>query len=150
MNINKKLLISASVLVVLIIVVLSFNLIREKVQAEEFAGKIIKTEGDLIFMTGDFVPENRQNAPPIEERDVQIVITPETKITKVLLYLPGLEDVGSGGRYDPAALKRETVGGSKDDLVADRSNVLVKSGKNIFGRKKFEAVSIEYLEPVYP
>ena len=153
---DKKFYIAIAVLVVLIVLVFwgdyVFSLlgIRERVEAKEFAGRIIKTENNLVFMSGRFISENNQPNPQKEEKEVRVFITPETKIIKTIIYLPGLKDVGPDGSYDPATLRRETVDGSKDDLVPDRSSVLIKSDKNIFNKRKFSAVSIEYIEPIYP
>lgn len=148
---DRNLLISTIILVVLLVIILFIQFFGgEKIEAREFAGRITKAEGDSIFMVGNFVLEGNRADSQREEKMIEVTITPGTKIIKTLVYLPGLEEVGPDGKYDPSTLKRETTDGSKDDLTEGRSNALVKSNKNIFGNKKFEAASIEYIEPVYP
>lgn len=148
---DRNLLISVVVFVVLLAIILFIQFFGgERIEAREFAGRITKAESDSIFMAGNFVLEGNQADSQREEKMIEVIITPGTKIIKTLVYLPRLEQVGPDGEYDPSTLKRETADGSKDDLTEGRSSVLVKSDKNIFNKKKFEAASIEYIEPVYP
>ncbi len=130
-------------------------LFGERGEAKEFIGQVKKVEGNVILVNGVFVnqdkPELARNG--FRKEGVKIVVSPETTIVKILMYMPTSEELKkTDGRWNPADLKQEETSGTLADLTdrKEGSTIRAVSDKNIFNKSKFTAKRIEFVEQIYP
>ena len=155
-RINQK-----SVLFLLVVVALAVAgffaskfLFGEHGESKEFIGQVKKVEGNVIWAHGRFI--NRDNPELANEgvgKDVEITVSPETMIVKILMYMPTSEELEkTGGRWNPADLKQEETTGMIIDLTDKKEGLTIRalSDKNIFNKSKFIPTRIEYIEQVEP
>ena len=147
---NKKIFIALFIFLVLLGWVAFLKLREDKIISREFGGQIIKIENNTIFLKGLFnIEKGGEFIKKQAEREVRVLLIPDIKLVKTLLYLPeatGLEPV----KYNPNDLKKDYQEGSLEDLKENTSGITVTSDRNIFNKSKFKAVKIEYIEPVFP
>lgn len=128
-------------------------LFGERGEAKEFIGQVEKVENNVIWTRGVFVnPDKPELAKKISSKNVEIKVSSETVIVKILMYMPTSEELKkTGGRWNPADLRREEVLGMLTDLTDRKQGLTIKatSDKNIFNKSKFTAKRIEFVEQVY-
>lgn len=129
-------------------------LFQARANAKEFVGSVQKVEGNLLFAKGLFITLDR---PELTKggftKDVEIEVSPETEIIKIIMYMPTREQLKeTGGKWNPAELKKEEKPGALSDLTHKREGITIKvtAGENIFNKSKFKAKKIEYVLEVYP
>ena len=155
-RINRK--ITLSIVAVIALAVAGFFaskfLFGEHGESREFIGQVKKVEGNVIWTNGVFVnqdnPELAKNG--FRKDNVKIVVSSETTITKILMYMPTSEELKkTDGRWNPADLKQEETSGTVADLTDNKEGLTIRvlSDKNIFNKSKFTAKRIEYIEQVY-
>ena len=146
-------------LIIVVLVILAAGVVfgfwqyqKIKVESQEFAGRVLKVENGAIAVEGIYlVPERPDLVGPGNTKTVTVLVDSQTRLVKERLFLPSAEEVkDSGGRYDPAKLKRETSAGSLSDLKTENVSVTAKAVKNVYGRSSFTASEIIYIEPVFP
>jgi hypothetical protein len=126
---------------------------RDKTESKSFVGGIEKVEGSTVTLNGFYeVPAAPEKETPDNRVNVDIIITPDTKLTKTLLHYPTPAELEkTGGAYKPSELRQEQVQGSMEDLKSGTvDGFFAYSEKNIYGKKAFEASEIKYMWTVYP
>jgi hypothetical protein len=146
---KKKLAILAVFVILLVglIIVLTRN--RNQTQAFEFRGVVEKVESNTVYINGRYTI----NDEPIGElMTVRVTIDSDTQIEKVLWHMPTADQLRvSGGRWSSNDIRKETVTGKLEDLNAENKsglNLTAKSDKNVFGKPKFMADKISYVEEI--
>jgi len=127
---------------------------QKRIEAKEFIGQVQKVEGSSVFLKGIFVtPDKPELARNGFNENVEIEIGPATQIVKIVMYMPTLKELEkTGGRWNPAELKREEKPGAIIDLTYKKEGLTIRvvSETNIFNKSKFIPQRIEYVEQVYP
>ncbi len=155
-KINKK-----SVLFVLVVLALAVAgffaskfLFMERGESKEFIGQVKKVEGNVIWAHGRFINrDNPELASKALGKDVEITVSTETIVVKILMYMPTSEELEkTGGRWNPADLRQEETTGMITDLTDNKEGITIRvlSDKNIFNKSKFTPTRIEYIEQVEP
>ncbi|OGE81595.1 MAG: hypothetical protein A3H72_03000 [Candidatus Doudnabacteria bacterium RIFCSPLOWO2_02_FULL_48_8] len=149
---NKKTVFATIVILLIVVATWFWWQGQAAVKAYEFAGRIEKVEGPVIFTKG--VYENAQNPKglTLAEEDKQIVVGEDTKLIKITQFMPTAAELEqSGGQYRPQDLRSEQSAGSLDDLAQGLTDgVFAKSDRNIYGQSKFVATEITYYVREYP
>lgn len=129
-------------------------LFGERDQSKEFIGQVKKVENNAIWARGVFVNSDKPElAKEVSTKDVEIKVSSETTIVKILMYMPTIEELKkTGGKWNPADLKREEALGMLAELTDKKEGLTIRviSDKNIFNKTKFTAKKIEFVEQVYP
>ena len=148
---NKKLIIAIIGILVLVVAALIWNWkFKVTAEAREFVGKVEKIEGSTIYAKGAFVvPDKPEFSGSDYIRDVKISITPETKFTKTLVFLPSAKELEkTGGYFDGSKLPRENRDASpemmKNELNSRNIVIEAKANKNIFQKSEFSVVEVKY------
>lgn len=143
---NKKIVISILVLIVIAALGFLWYSQQPKVKAYEFAGRVEKVEGNVIYTRGVFQNVQNPKGQELSEAGMQIVVDDKTTLKKIIQYLPNAEELKkTGGLYRPEELRKEESVGSMDDLTNGLTDgVFAKSDRNIFGKTKFVATEITY------
>ncbi|MEK7138614.1 MAG: hypothetical protein AAB799_00340 [Patescibacteria group bacterium] len=147
----KKIFIAVTIFVLILLVGVVWWWVN-RVSANEFVGKIQKVESNQMTLSGVYVVKDRPDlSNPSNSKTVSVIIDPNTKLIKEMLFLPTAQEVEkTGGFFKPDELKRETVAGSLEDFKTSQVSVRVLGVGNIYGKKSFTALEIRYIEPVYP
>ncbi len=123
-------------------------------QSFQIAGPIERAEGNSIFVNAVFMAQGDPSKilNPEARQEVEVVVTPQTKIVKTALHMPTREELQkSNGYYDPSKLQQEKGPGSLQDLTSGSvDGIFARSDQNIYGQSKFEAAEIDYILAVYP
>jgi hypothetical protein len=152
---NKKIILIAA-LVILLGASFWFMLTQERVKAYEFVGDVEKIEGSEILMEGLFVVEGRPDLASDKNRNqATVVLNQDTKYMKEVIMLPKPSDLESpDATFKVDDLKKETIQVTleqlRQDLELEPVGVRVKSDKNIYGKRKFQASEIFYKAAVLP
>lgn len=150
---NKKLFFAILATVVIIAAAAVWGYLgKGQVKAYEFAGRIEKIEGNVIFTKGVYQNEENPKGIELAEAEKQIVVSQDTELVKITQIMPTVAELeASGGFYEPEKLKSEQSAGSMDDLNAGLTDgVFAKSSKNIYNKSKFTATEITYYVREYP
>ena len=139
------------VLIVLSIIVGGFWVWRiyrqPKIVTKEFAGTIQGVDGNTLLVRGVYLSlEHPELSRPEQQRDVQIVLTADTRLIYTTYYRPTPEEVAKNpGPYIVRDLKHEQKDGSLADLIPGK-DIQVFTEANIYREKQFTAQRIEYLD----
>ena len=155
---DKRILFSVIVAILILFALITYNrwgfyLFGGKIESREFAGHVNNIEGNLIYVSGNFVssdhPETRKSGS-----DIVVEINSETKFKRTLLYLPTKSELAkTNGVFDPKNLKRDVNEVNFNELVNDYNSrinylggitIYARTQKNIYGTKKILASEIEY------
>ncbi len=144
----KKMLIVLLVLVVVGGGFWAWTIYRQpKIVAKEFAGTIQSVQGNVLSVRGTYLStEHPELSRPERQRDVQIVLTADTRLIYTTYYRPTPEEVAKNpGPYIVRDLKHEQKDGSLADLIPGKE-IQVFTEANIYTEKQFTAQRIEYLD----
>lgn len=155
-GINRKT--AFSILVIIFLAIAGFFaskfLFGERGESKEFIGQVKKVENNVIWAHGRFINRDKPElANKSLSKDVEITVSPETMVVKILMYMPTSEELAkTDGRWNPADLRQEETPGMVTDLTDNKEGLTIKvlSDKNIFNKSKFTAKKIEFVEQVYP
>ena len=130
---------------------LNYNTSTPTLISNEFNGNLVEIRDNSVILEGSFLV-NDDSIPTSIPEDVtraEIFLTPSTKITKVLIYIPNTRNM-----FKVADLPKEesvaTLKILKEDSLGKTIGVQVIAGDNIFGKSKFEANELIYRIPVFP
>jgi len=124
-----------------------------KIESYEFAGQIVNINGNNITLKGAFVMANQNDLAKNEIREVTVLVSDDTKITKTLLYIPTAAELEkTGGLFYPDKLKKDYQDVNLETLKSEgaSSGLIVKSTTNIYDKSSFSVSEISYTEPVFP
>lgn len=148
---NKKLIVTIIGILVVVVAVLIWNWkFKVTAEAREFVGKVEKIEGSTIYAKGAFiVPDKPEFSGSDYILDVKISVTPETKFTKTLVFLPSAEELEkTRGYFDGSKLPRENRDTSLEMMKNELDNrdivIEAKANENIFQKSEFLVVEIKY------
>lgn len=123
---------------------------QDRVQAKEFVGHVQEVQGNSIMAQGVFILLTRpENSDYKNNKKAEILVTPETKFTKTIWYMP---KPVTGASFDPDKIRKEEVPGVLSELTQNVVGMPIRvlSSKNIFNKAKFTASEVQYLKQVYP
>ncbi len=124
-------------------------------QSHQFTGQLMQVlnDGRLVLKgthVNDTDPDKSDYTHPTV---VTVIVTPDTKFVKTLLYLPTkAETAKTGGVFYPKDLKREQVAGSLNDFKTEQGlGLTIKTKDSTYLEDKvIIAIEIDYIKPVYP
>ncbi len=150
-KINRGVIIA--VLISLVLASLYFNF-SKRLESHEFLGSLNKVEGTHLYSNGVFIvtPDQPKYHNPEYYKDVIIDVTPTTTFVKEVYTMPTSEELKkTGGRYSWADLKHEAAAGTINDLTNSGGRpIKVTTQKNIYGKDRFQADEVEYIEQYFP
>lgn len=153
------------VFLVVIVLIAGFVLYRNKIIfsnqkqqiSHEFDGSFKSVANNIMTASGSFLSTDGVTRSDTQD-NVQILISPQTRITKTSFAMPTAEELKkNNGMFEPEKLPKTTTVVSVDDLKNDADmgygiGIEVKSAgdKNIIGLKSFSATEINYIIPSIP
>ena len=152
LGINKKIILGL-VLFVIAVIFSAIFLSGEKVESRVFGGKIIKVEGNNVSLEGFYMIDDGTEYAILgaesntEKRTVTAKITSKTQFIKTVFAVPDLE---LGQMFRPSELNRETMPGSLEEIEKEKPGIFVTASKNIFDKRIFEIIKVEYVIPIFP
>ncbi len=157
MNGNIKYLIVGVVVVLVLVFGLGgFLFLKYRTTSNAFTGNLSDIKGNSIFVAGLFYTDKKSYLPEGKPTDVEVVITSATKFKRIVLHIPGEEELKkTGGKFMVDDLKKDVSVSNfetfkKDAKDSSPISLEAVSSKNIWGKNKFEAKEITYRLAVYP
>lgn len=114
-----------------------------------------RVENGIIYGAAAFAVNGSYENETVENLiSVQVTIAPGATITKKVYYLPSVEELKANNwAYNTDDLRTETIAGDITDLTnagKHISGITARSEGNIWKKKAFTAVAVEYEEQVWP
>lgn len=121
----------------------------QSLTSQEFTGTLESYEGNILVAGGIYTLETANEAEVQEIKKVEIIVGPNTKITRTLLTLPTAEELKkTNGYFESDKLKKVESQVDLATLQKDTDGfgmgIFAKSDRNIFGASSFTATEINY------
>ncbi len=145
-DMNLKLKIVISVLVLVAGVVSGYQWYKNKPASHKFVGNVVEVVKDSgqIKISGVYILDATDKPQDAKTEEVVVDYDSSTKFIKTVMYRPSDEELKkSNGVWDMSKIKTDTVAGSIDDLSINRM-VTVKTHSNILGASKISASEVSY------
>ncbi len=125
------------------------------VSAEARFTDIERIENGIIYGTAAFAVDGLYENETVQNpMSVQVTLAPTATITKTAYYLPSVEELKANNwAYNTDDLRKETIAGDLADLTSVQkhiSGITVHSEDNIWKKEAFTAITVEYIEQVWP
>lgn len=136
-----------------------FSFLSERIEVRDFWGGLQNIAPDdpnasevVLTVPGSFMSSEHPELAATPQYDMKIIVNGNTRIERVLIKLPPLEELVKMGWYNTDDLEREISNGSIRTLVQDfkdrdslgKINIISEASRNIYGQKGFTASYLKY------
>ncbi len=137
------------ILIAVAVLAAIFIFINTRRGTNEIMANLVKVEGNSLSVAAKYINTTSGNPYYDDFRDVEVIVDPKTKITRIALQLPSQEELKkTNGLFYPDKLPRVQSAATLDILKKDFSlaaiSLTAKGVGNILNSKSFIATEITY------